>query len=148
MKKVLLLVALGLFALSATAWGQEDTYDEAYLEMLRADMRTQKVAAITEVLDLTDAEGEVFWPIYREYELEISKLGDKRVALIKDFAMHYDTLSNEKAAEITFTCPAVHIGILPGVHDRFLCGTVEPAACAAVALRGLQNTAPSAAACL
>jgi len=100
MKKVLLLVALGLFALSTNAFGQDDTYDEAYLEMLRADVRTQKVAAITDVLDLTDAESQAFWPVYRAYELELSKIGDKRIALIKDYAMHFDSLGNEKAGEI------------------------------------------------
>ena len=84
MKKLLLLAAVGLFALPATAFGQEDTYDEAYLEMLRADVRTQKVAAITQVLDLTDAESEAFWPVYREYELELSKIADKRIALSRN----------------------------------------------------------------
>jgi hypothetical protein len=94
---------VSLIALSATAWGQAETYDDAYLEMLRSDIRTQKTAAITQVLMLSDAESEAFWPVYRQYELELSKIADKRLALIKDYALHYDTLSNVKAGEILKT---------------------------------------------
>ena len=48
----------------------------AYAELLRADVRAQKVAIITEVMGFTDKEDEAFWPIYREYDLEMAKLGD------------------------------------------------------------------------
>ena len=41
----------------------------AYAELLRSDVRTQKVAILTEVLDLTEAEDKAFWPIYREYQI-------------------------------------------------------------------------------
>src|SRR5262249_30442010 len=47
----------------------------AYAELLRSDVRAQKVAIITQVMDFTEAEDAAFWPIYREYDLEMSKLG-------------------------------------------------------------------------
>ena len=53
----------------------------AYAELLRSDVRTQKVAIITEVMGFTEAEDKAFWPLYREYDLEMSKLGDERVAV-------------------------------------------------------------------
>jgi len=80
----------------ATAMGQ----DEAYLELLRSDIATKKVAIFTEVLALSDAESEVFWPVYRNYTNELLAIGDKRVALIKDYAAHYDTLNNTQAEEM------------------------------------------------
>ena len=46
----------------------------AYAELLRSDLRTQKVAIITEVVGFTEAEDKAFWPIYREYDLEMAKL--------------------------------------------------------------------------
>ena len=58
----------------------------AYAELLRSDVRTQKVAIITEVMGFTEAEDNAFWPIYREYDAEMSKLGDERVALIDEFS--------------------------------------------------------------
>ena len=41
----------------------------AYAELLRSDVRAQKVAIITEVMGFTEAEDTAFWPIYREYDL-------------------------------------------------------------------------------
>ena len=55
----------------------------AYAELLRSDVRTQKVAIITEVMGFTEAEDKAFWPIYRQYDAEMSKLGDERVSLIE-----------------------------------------------------------------
>jgi hypothetical protein len=55
---------------------------------------------ITEVMAFTDEESELFWPIYREYELEVAKLFDKRLANIKDYAEHFDAIDDEKADEL------------------------------------------------
>ena len=72
----------------------------AYVELLRSDVRTSKVAIITEVMGFTEAEDAAFWPIYREYDLEMSKLADERVGLIRDYAADYGTLTDEDAAAL------------------------------------------------
>ena len=69
----------------------------AYAELLRSDVRTQKVAILTEVMAFTEAEDKVFWPIYREYETEMATLGDERVALIADYARSYSTMTDDVA---------------------------------------------------
>ena len=69
----------------------------AYAELLRSDVRAQKVAIITEVMGFTDKEDEAFWPIYREYDLEMAKLGDQRVALIAEYAKNYANVTDELA---------------------------------------------------
>src|SRR5262245_48409593 len=69
----------------------------AYTELLRSDVRAEKVAIITEVMGFTDKEDEAFWPIYREYDLEMAKLGDERVALIADYAKNYANMNDEIA---------------------------------------------------
>ena len=61
----------------------------AYAELLRSDVRAQKVAIITEVMGFTEAEDKAFWPIYREYDVEMAKLGDERVAMIAEYAGNY-----------------------------------------------------------
>ena len=75
---------------------------QAYAELLRSDLRTQPIAIITEVLGVTDAEDKAFWPIYRQYDLEMSKLGDERVAMIEEYANNYakmtDAISEKLAA--------------------------------------------------
>ena len=72
----------------------------AYAELLRSDLRTKKIAILTEVMEFTEAEDAVFWPIYREYDAEMTKLGDERVALIAEYAKNYDTLTDEMANKL------------------------------------------------
>lgn len=69
----------------------------AYAELLRSDVRAEKVAILTEVMDFTEAEDAAFWPIYRDYDAQMSKLGDERVALIADYARTFDTLTDDDA---------------------------------------------------
>jgi hypothetical protein len=72
----------------------------AYAELLRSDVRTQKVAILTEVMGFTEAEDAAFWPIYREYDAEMSKLGDERVALIAEYANSYENLTDAVADKL------------------------------------------------
>ena len=72
----------------------------AYAELLRSDVRAQKVAIITEVMGFTEAEDAVFWPIYREYDLEMAKLGDERIAMIAEYARNYSSLTDAIAEKL------------------------------------------------
>jgi hypothetical protein len=72
----------------------------AYVELLRSDVRTQKVAIITEIMQFTEAEDTRFWPVYREYELELAKINDERMALISEYAAAYDNLTDAMAQRI------------------------------------------------
>jgi hypothetical protein len=69
----------------------------AYVELLRSDVRFEKVAIITEMMQFTEAEDEKFWPVYREYEAALSKVNDDRLALIKDYAAAYENITDEVA---------------------------------------------------
>ena len=71
-----------------------------YAELLRADVRAQKVAILTEVMGFTAEEDAKFWPMYREYDAEMSALGDERVALIADYASNYEALTDEAALRL------------------------------------------------
>jgi len=79
---------------------QSQATPEKYLELLRSDLRTAKTEVMTDALELSDADGAAFWPIYREYDTELAKLGDRRVALIKQYAATYGSTTNEQAAMI------------------------------------------------
>ena len=98
--KKLLLVIIVLLSVNTVSYGGGL---DAYIELLKSDMRTEKVAVITVALQLTSEESSAFWPIHREYELELSKIIDDRIELIKDYAQHYDNLTNEKAKELAKT---------------------------------------------
>lgn len=69
----------------------------AYSELLRSDIRTQKVALITEMMSFTEEEDKAFWPIYREYENELRRLNDERLELIEKYAANYASLTDAQA---------------------------------------------------
>ena len=100
----------GLFALSAgpTLRAQQkvsesDTQDQnidTYIGLLRQDIQKQKVAIISQLMDLSPQQAGAFWPIYNEYAKELSALGHLRVRGIKDYADNYKSLTDEKATEL------------------------------------------------
>jgi hypothetical protein len=69
----------------------------AYAELLRSDLRAEKVAILTEVMGFTEAEDKAFWPIYREYDAEMARLGDERTALVAEYARSYDQMTDDIA---------------------------------------------------
>ena len=96
MKK--LFVVLALLLVAKTAYAQEQ-----YVELLKSDIATQKVAVITEAMNLEEGQSEAFWEIYRDYEYELSSNVDQRIVLIKDYAESFSTMTDEKAGELAKT---------------------------------------------
>ena len=70
---------------------------ESEIELLRSDLRAGKVDVVKNALHVSGAKADAFWPLYRKYQLDLDKIGDKRIALIKDYAAHYDTMTEAKA---------------------------------------------------
>jgi hypothetical protein len=96
MKKLLLIIIV-LLLVNTVAYGKDV---DAYVELLKSDVRTQKVAIISKALQFTYEESSVFWPVHREYELELSKIIDDRIELINNYVQNYDNLTDEKAREL------------------------------------------------
>jgi len=94
---VLLSVAAVMALLTTGAAQQRDADVDKALETVRADMRADKVAIVTEVMNLSPDEADKFWPVYREYETEVAKLNDTRIAILKDYAAKYTTLTDSEA---------------------------------------------------
>jgi len=93
-----LWVSLALLLVAAGPARAQD--NEKYLELFRADLKTQKTAIMTENLHLTDEEGAKFWPLYREYDAKLTTLQDERISLLKDYATAYDSLGDEMASTL------------------------------------------------
>ena len=72
----------------------------AYVELLRADLRTQKVAIITELMEFTEAEDQAFWPIYRAYETELAAINDERIKGIDEYARNYGKVNDALADKL------------------------------------------------
>jgi hypothetical protein len=73
---------------------------QAYVNLMRQDVRQQKAQIMGSVMVLSAADAAKFWPIYNEYDAALNKLNDQRVANIKDYALSYDQMTDEKADQL------------------------------------------------
>jgi len=96
MNRAIFLVSLVLFlALPAVSSAQMGS--DSYIELLRSDLRADKVAMMTVAMDLPDAQAQVFNPIYRDYLDQLAKISDARVKVIKEYAAAYPNVTDEQA---------------------------------------------------
>jgi len=70
------------------------------IKMLRKDVRAEKSKIMLEALNLNDDQTKKFTAIYNEYENQLGKLNDARLANIKDYAANYDKMTDAKADEL------------------------------------------------
>jgi len=108
-------------AQTAPAADPRDANLTAYVELLRSDVRAQKAAILTELMGFTDTEDAAFWPIYREYDLELSKLNDERIGMIKEYAANYGAVSDALADSLARRAIDIdrrRTGLLEKYYDR------------------------------
>jgi len=88
-----------LVAVPAIAQAEPMTEDQL-IELIRSDIQKDKVAIIGAAMDFSSQEAGKFWPIYEGYEAELATVGDLRVALIKDYAASFESMTDDKAKEL------------------------------------------------
>jgi hypothetical protein len=95
----LLLLAPLTYPIGAVAQTQDSGAD-SYIESVRADLHADKVAIITRAMNFNDKDSAAFWPIYKKYSYDLSKLDDQRVQLIKEYAQEFNTLTDAQAKDM------------------------------------------------
>jgi len=137
-RTIMLLIALGL-AVSMTSWvvAQQPTppaqppaagatpeaaQDEdltSDLALTRASIQLRRQAIVTSVMDLTPKESEAFWPLYREYRVEMAKVGDRMSKLLVQYSEQYDGLTDAQASQIMKDWISVEKARM-GVKDKYV----------------------------
>src|SRR6478735_3784539 len=100
MMTALAAVVIAQGAKPAVATTPREQNLKAYVELLRADLRTQKIALITQLMHFTDAEDQAFWPIYRQYETDLAKLNDQQLQGIETYSKTYASLTDATANDL------------------------------------------------
>ena len=75
----------------------EEQVNDANIQLMRQDIRSQRKKVVAANLPLTATEATKFWPVYDQYIAETIKVNDERFALIKEYAKNYETATNEQA---------------------------------------------------
>jgi hypothetical protein len=94
-------ISLGQTASQTPSNNSAQSSVDQNIDLLRKDIRSYKKQIIAANLQLTDAEAEKFWPLYDQYTAELVKINDAKYAVIKEYAINYDTLTDDKAVALT-----------------------------------------------
>jgi len=99
---VIAIVALEAVAASIGR-AQEESFDareqnfRAYVTLLRTDIKAERKDIINAIMQFNDSDATKFWPIFQQYDAELTTIGDGRMKLIVDYARNYENLTNEQA---------------------------------------------------
>jgi len=95
---VLCAVVLGSLTLSSPPAAAQSVTDE--IEVIRSVLKADRKVMVAEVMQFTEPESIAFWPLYREYRIEMDKLGDGIVKLVLEYSDLYPTVAEDRAATI------------------------------------------------
>jgi len=86
-------------AQSTTTDAKEKNIQE-YIELMRSNVRDEKSQIMGAVMQLDIDDAAKFWPIYSQYDAELTKLNNLRVQNIQDYANNYSQMTDAKADEL------------------------------------------------
>jgi hypothetical protein len=94
-----LMVVIAAFPVSALS--QDKPADN--MQILRDKVKADKKLLIATNMELTESEAKGFWPVYEEYQKDLSAINQRIARLIESYAKDYDanTLTDEKAKKLT-----------------------------------------------
>ena len=102
-RKIFIVAALALalvLSLSGLpALAQDKPSDN--MQIVRDKLKADKKLFVAENMGLTDAEAKAFWPVYDSYQKDLIKINDRTIALIKNYASNYQSMTNEAAKKMT-----------------------------------------------
>lgn len=111
--KFLAIVVLGLVLLVAQAMAQDmspsmgsdaRSGDNTNMDILIQKVKADKKLLVASNMDLSDAEGKKFWPLYDAYQKELEQINQRLGTGIKEYADAFNqgkgTISNDTAKKL------------------------------------------------
>ena len=119
----LLILTFGLLAFCPLARAQDQLPNlDSTIRLVRASMEADRTSLITTGMNFSDKDAAAFWPIYRQYDYERSKLDDRRVAVIKEYTQKYPNLTDAEAKAMAgkmLECDSVLIALKKKYFKKF-----------------------------
>lgn len=90
-----LLLSFFLCLVPVLAVAQQELF-----ELARADIRSGRMGMIASSLELTPAQQEVFWPLYRKYADEQDALFNRRIGFLQGYTAAFEEMTADEALVI------------------------------------------------
>ena len=91
---------VGIVAFPTPALTQDKPTDN--MQILREKLKADKKLVVAANMELTESEAKGFWPVYEEYQKDLTALNQRIGKLIESYAADYraNTLTDEKAQKL------------------------------------------------
>jgi len=101
---IVLAIAIGLMAfavaLPTPAWTQDKPADN--MQILQEKIKADKKLVVAQNMGLTESEAKAFWPVYDQYQNDLTAINQRMVSLIQSYAADYraQSMTDEKAKKL------------------------------------------------
>ena len=93
MRRILYSLAI----MSMVGAGSAAAQTRSDIEVLRQELRTDRQAVVARNMKMTEAQATAFWPVYREYQAELTKIGDRAIKLLENYGKQYTAMKDADA---------------------------------------------------
>jgi hypothetical protein len=100
LRRVLPVIAIGLMAFAIAfptpAWTQDN------MQILREKIKADKKLVVAGNMQLTESEAKAFWPVYEQYQQELTAINQRIAKLIESYAADYraNSMTDEGAKKL------------------------------------------------
>ena len=97
---LVMVMVVGLVALVIPAVAQDKPADN--MQILREKIKADKKLMVATNIELTESEAKGFWPVYEEYQKDLTAINQRIGKLIESYAADYraNSLTDEKAKKL------------------------------------------------
>jgi len=99
--RCLVLILSFLLLSGISLWAQSDATTDYEINALRADLKADKADIINQAMQFSPADAKKFWPVYKQYDQELSGINDHLVQLVKTYAEKFGSINDADAQSLT-----------------------------------------------
>jgi hypothetical protein len=99
MKKSVKVTFFLTLVAAITVWFVSPVVAQDNMQILRDKIKADKKLVVAANMELTESEAKGFWPVYEEYQKDLTSINQRIGKLIESYAADYraNTLTDEKA---------------------------------------------------
>jgi hypothetical protein len=91
MKKTILFAFL--LAIGFQSFSQVSSTEQ---ELIKSYFKLTKMAIVEDAMALSEKDGAIFWPLYKQFDAEASKLNQFRIDYLNDYVAQVENITNEQ----------------------------------------------------
>jgi hypothetical protein len=97
---IVTLLMAAVTAFPSSALTQDKPADN--MQILREKVKADKKLLVASNMELTESEAKGFWPVYEDYQKDLTAINQRIVKLVESYAADYraNTLTDEKAKKL------------------------------------------------